>query len=210
MSKLIGIILAAAPIVLFLRAIFRGQLQKRSQGLSDFRKQMDFLVWAIIALYRMWSCLRDRKVNLSIFDLTENGICEHVHINEGGLCADKTSKRHPNCRSAHSSADTVDHFLRRRSLRLIRQVTRPRRIRSSTGTSSISRRRTRRQFSNLTLMGPDQRSTPFRLTRQPKENIIPGDPRRAEWWSTSPWPASVRQDLQLAQASRRIVSGGAP
>jgi hypothetical protein len=48
MYKLIGIILAAAPIVLFLRAIFKGQLQKRSQVLSDFRKQMDFLVWAIL------------------------------------------------------------------------------------------------------------------------------------------------------------------
>jgi hypothetical protein len=46
--KLIGIILAAAPIVLFLRAILKGQLKKRSQGLSDFKKQMDYLVWAIL------------------------------------------------------------------------------------------------------------------------------------------------------------------
>jgi hypothetical protein len=45
--KLIGIILAAAPIVLFLRAILKGQLKKR-QGLSDFTKQMDYLVWAIL------------------------------------------------------------------------------------------------------------------------------------------------------------------
>jgi hypothetical protein len=37
-----------------------------------------------IVLYRMWSCLLDRKVNLSIFDLTDNGICEHGHINEMG------------------------------------------------------------------------------------------------------------------------------
>ena len=48
MFKLIGIILAAAPIVLFLRAIFKGQLKKRSQGLSDFKKQMDYFVWAIL------------------------------------------------------------------------------------------------------------------------------------------------------------------
>ena len=48
MYKLIGIILAAAPIVLFLRAILKGQLKKRSQGLSDFKKQMDYLVWAIL------------------------------------------------------------------------------------------------------------------------------------------------------------------
>ena len=48
MFKLIGIILAAAPIVLFLRAIFKGQLKKRSQGLSDFKEQMDYFVWAIL------------------------------------------------------------------------------------------------------------------------------------------------------------------
>ena len=48
MFKLIGIILAAAPIVLFLRAIFKGQLKKRSQGLSDFKKQIDYFVWAIL------------------------------------------------------------------------------------------------------------------------------------------------------------------
>jgi hypothetical protein len=46
--KLIGIILAAAPIVLFLRAIFKGRLKKKSQGLSDFKNQMDYLVWAIL------------------------------------------------------------------------------------------------------------------------------------------------------------------
>jgi hypothetical protein len=46
--KLIGIILAAAPIVLFLRAMFKGQLKKSSQALSDFKKQMDYLVWAIL------------------------------------------------------------------------------------------------------------------------------------------------------------------
>jgi len=48
--KLIGIIVAAAPIVLFLRAILKGQLKKRSQGLSDFTKQMDYLVWAVLFL----------------------------------------------------------------------------------------------------------------------------------------------------------------
>jgi hypothetical protein len=48
--KLIGIILAAAPIVLFLRAIFKGRLKKRSQALSDFKKQIDYLVFAILVL----------------------------------------------------------------------------------------------------------------------------------------------------------------
>src|SRR6516164_7837995 len=39
-----------SPIVLFLRAILKGQLKKRSQGLSDFTKQMDYLVWAVLFL----------------------------------------------------------------------------------------------------------------------------------------------------------------
>jgi hypothetical protein len=46
--KLIGIIVAAVPIVLFLRAIFKGQLAKRSKAVSEFRKQMDYLVWVIL------------------------------------------------------------------------------------------------------------------------------------------------------------------
>jgi hypothetical protein len=46
--KFIGIVLAAAPIVLFLRAIFKGPLKKRSEGLSEFKKQIDYLVWAIL------------------------------------------------------------------------------------------------------------------------------------------------------------------
>jgi hypothetical protein len=40
--------LAAAPIVLFLRAIFKKRLKKRSQALSDFKKQIDYLVFAIL------------------------------------------------------------------------------------------------------------------------------------------------------------------
>jgi len=46
--KLIGIILAAAPIILFLRAIFKSQLKKKSQGLAEFKKQIDYLVWIIL------------------------------------------------------------------------------------------------------------------------------------------------------------------
>ena len=163
-----------------------------------------------IVLYRMWSCLLDRKVNLSIFDLTENGICEHVHINEGGLCADKTSKRHPNCRSAHSSADTVDHFLRRRSLRLIRRVTRPRRIRSSTATRSISRVEDAATILQSDADGPGSTLDPVPLDPATKEKHHSRRPEARAMVVNIPWPASVRQDLQLAQASRRIVSGGAP
>ena len=79
----------------------------------------------------------------------------------------------------------LDHFLRCRSLRLIRQVTRPRRVRSSTSTSSISRWRTRRQLSNLTSMGPGSTLDPVPLDPATKGKHDSSAPRRAEWWSTS-------------------------
>jgi hypothetical protein len=41
---MIGIILAAKPVILFLRTILMGRLN-RSQAISDFRKQIDYLVW---------------------------------------------------------------------------------------------------------------------------------------------------------------------
>jgi hypothetical protein len=49
MYKLISIILAALPVILFLRSILMGQL-KRSQAMSDFRKQVDYVVWIILIL----------------------------------------------------------------------------------------------------------------------------------------------------------------
>jgi hypothetical protein len=50
MYKLLGIMLAAIPIVLFLRAIFTAQSKKRSQAVSNFKKQLDYLVWVIVFL----------------------------------------------------------------------------------------------------------------------------------------------------------------
>jgi uncharacterized membrane protein SirB2 len=47
MLKLIGIIVAAMPVVLFARAIFMGS-KKRSQAVSNFKKQVDYVVWAIL------------------------------------------------------------------------------------------------------------------------------------------------------------------
>jgi len=47
MYKLIGIILAAMPVILFLRAMFMGS-KKRSQAVSNFKKQVDYVVWAIL------------------------------------------------------------------------------------------------------------------------------------------------------------------
>jgi hypothetical protein len=49
MYKLMAIILAAIPAILFLRNIFMGRL-KRSQAVSNFKKQIDYLVWIILIL----------------------------------------------------------------------------------------------------------------------------------------------------------------
>jgi uncharacterized membrane protein YadS len=48
MYKFIGIILAIMPVVLFLRAIFMGRSKKRSQAVSEFKKQLDYAVWVIL------------------------------------------------------------------------------------------------------------------------------------------------------------------
>ena len=45
--KFIGIALALMPIVLFLRAIFM-RSKKRSQAVSEFRKQLDYAVSLIL------------------------------------------------------------------------------------------------------------------------------------------------------------------
>jgi len=50
MYKLMVIVLAAIPVVLFVRGIFTGQSKKRSQAVSDFKKQVDYLVWAMLFL----------------------------------------------------------------------------------------------------------------------------------------------------------------
>ena len=48
MYKLITILAAAIPIILFLRTIFSGQSKVMMRAASDFRKQIDYLVWMIL------------------------------------------------------------------------------------------------------------------------------------------------------------------
>ena len=48
MFKLITILVAAIPIVLFLRSIFSGRSKAVKQAASDFRKQIDYLVSVIL------------------------------------------------------------------------------------------------------------------------------------------------------------------
>jgi hypothetical protein len=50
MYKLMGIMLAAMPVILFLRSIFTPQSKERSQAVAKFRKQIDYMVWAILFL----------------------------------------------------------------------------------------------------------------------------------------------------------------
>jgi len=47
MYKLIVIIAAAMPTIFLLRALFVGRSPKPSKALSEFKKQIDYLVWAI-------------------------------------------------------------------------------------------------------------------------------------------------------------------
>ena len=47
MLRFIGIVLALMPIVLFLRAVFM-RSKKRSQAVSEFKKQLDYAVWLIL------------------------------------------------------------------------------------------------------------------------------------------------------------------
>jgi hypothetical protein len=49
MLKLIGIIVAAMPVILFVRAIFMGS-KRRSQAVSNFKKQVDYAVWVILVM----------------------------------------------------------------------------------------------------------------------------------------------------------------
>jgi hypothetical protein len=50
MFKLITIILAAIPVILFLRAIFPGQSKKMSRAISDFKKDVDYVIWVMLFL----------------------------------------------------------------------------------------------------------------------------------------------------------------
>ena len=53
MFKLIGIIVAAILVVLFLRSIFMAPLKRSptvARAVSRFKKQIDYLAWAILVL----------------------------------------------------------------------------------------------------------------------------------------------------------------
>jgi hypothetical protein len=48
MYKLIAIIVAAIPFILLLRSLFFGRSKRTSRAVSEFKKNIDYLVWAIL------------------------------------------------------------------------------------------------------------------------------------------------------------------
>ena len=50
MYKLIAILIAAMPIILFLRTVFFKQSKVMREASSAFKKQVDYLVWMILFL----------------------------------------------------------------------------------------------------------------------------------------------------------------
>jgi hypothetical protein len=48
MYKLIVMIAAAMPTIFLLRALFVGRSSKPSKAFSEFKRQIDYLVWAIL------------------------------------------------------------------------------------------------------------------------------------------------------------------
>jgi hypothetical protein len=77
MYKLIVIIAAAMPTIFLLRALFVGRSPKPSKAFSEFKKQIDYLVWAILfvigcvfvysvasLIHSMWRYPQDRAGRL--------------------------------------------------------------------------------------------------------------------------------------------------
>ena len=50
MYKLIAILIAAMPVILFLRTVFFRKSKVLQEASSAFRKQVDYLVWMILSL----------------------------------------------------------------------------------------------------------------------------------------------------------------
>jgi hypothetical protein len=48
--KIIAFIAAAIPLILFVRSIFFRRPTRFSEGLKEFRKQVDFAVWIFLGL----------------------------------------------------------------------------------------------------------------------------------------------------------------
>jgi surface polysaccharide O-acyltransferase-like enzyme len=65
MLKLIGIIVAAMPVILFVRAMFMGS-KRRAQAVSNFRKELDYAVWVILLMIGLVLVLSIGKLILDL------------------------------------------------------------------------------------------------------------------------------------------------
>jgi len=50
MIKLITILAAAIPIILFLKSVFLGKSKVLREATADFRRQVDYLFWGLLFL----------------------------------------------------------------------------------------------------------------------------------------------------------------
>jgi hypothetical protein len=48
MYKLIALLVAAIPVIMFLKTVFFGRSRVMKQATADFRKQVDYMVWGIL------------------------------------------------------------------------------------------------------------------------------------------------------------------
>ncbi len=68
MLKLILIVAAAIPLFLFLKTVFFGKSKVTKQALSDFKKQIDYLVWALMFVI---GCIIVYAIGMLIFSISK-------------------------------------------------------------------------------------------------------------------------------------------
>jgi hypothetical protein len=66
MVKLITILAAAIPVILFLRTMFVGKSKLMREASATFRRQVDYLVWGILLLV---SCALAYSIGTLIYSI---------------------------------------------------------------------------------------------------------------------------------------------
>ena len=66
MYKLITLLAASIPIILFLKTVFFGKSKVMREASSAFRKQVDYLVWGILFLV---SCALVYSVGVLVYSI---------------------------------------------------------------------------------------------------------------------------------------------
>ena len=70
MYKLIVIFAALLPLILLVRTIFGARSKKASRAFSEFKKQIDLLVWVILFIIGVRDRILDRRVDLFLMAMT--------------------------------------------------------------------------------------------------------------------------------------------